>query len=129
MLSKRIDVKRSESERTFKCMPTLKQSFMTAGKHFKAIDAPTQSLLVKYAESEDLIGNLCSLDEKYEALEFYKALKSAQSYSVNVFEHTWNSLFDVGGIQQIGDTGVFYTDYYDSEFGLSEKSEQEDYVY
>ena len=37
MLSKRIDVKRSESERTFKCMPTLKQSFMTAGKSSKLL--------------------------------------------------------------------------------------------
>ncbi|WP_239649777.1 helicase-related protein [Methylocucumis oryzae] len=63
----------------------LKQSFMTAGQAFKAIDAPTYSVIVPYEEGQALITELCGLSKEFEAKAFYRCLRKAQKYSVNVF--------------------------------------------
>ena len=38
----------------------LRQSFKTAGKAFKAIDAPTQAVIVPYGEGKEIIAGLCA---------------------------------------------------------------------
>ncbi len=99
----------------------LKQSFMTAGKAFKAIDAPTYSVIVPYEEGQSLITELCGLSKKFEAKAFYSCLRKAQKYSVNVFPNVWQKLREQGAIVEIQGEGVFYLDecYYSPEFGLS----------
>jgi CRISPR-associated endonuclease/helicase Cas3 len=100
----------------------LKQSFKTAGDAFKAIDAPTYSVIVPYGEGENLITQLCDVSKKFEAKAFYACLKKAQKYSVNVFPNVWNKLLERGdAIFEIQGEGVFYLDecYYSLEFGLS----------
>lgn len=99
----------------------LKQAFMTAGKAFKAIDAPTHSVIVPYREGEALITELCGFPKKLEAKAFYACLKKAQKYSVNVFPNVWEKLKKSDAIAEIQGEGVFYLDerYYSDEFGLA----------
>ncbi len=99
----------------------LKQSFMTAGKAFKAIDAPMHSVIVPYGHGNCLITELCGLSEKFDAAGFYQCLREAQKYSVNLFPNTWEKLRKQDAIVEIQGAGVFYLKepYYSPEFGLS----------
>ena len=100
----------------------LKQSFMTAGNAFKAIDAPTQSVIVPYGEGEELIADLCGLAKDFEPKRYYACLKRAQKFSVNVFPNVWRKLQDQHAVIEIHPgEGVYYLDktYYSTEFGLS----------
>jgi len=67
----------------------LRQSFKTAGRAFKAIDAPTQAVIVPYGEGKKIIGKLCA---EFEPAKAYQLLKQAQKYSVNVFPNVWQKL-------------------------------------
>lgn len=100
----------------------LKQSFMTAANVFKAIDAPTQSVIVPYGHGKALITELCGLAKKFEATFYYTCLKQAQKFSVNVFPNVWRKLQDQNAVIEIHPgEGVYYLDerYYSQEFGLS----------
>jgi len=100
----------------------LKQSFMTAGIAFKAIDAPTQSVIVPYGEGKELIADLCGLAKDFEPKRYYECLKRAQKFSVNVFPNVWRKLQDQHAVIEIHPgEDVYYLDktYYSTEFGLS----------
>ena len=99
----------------------LKQSFMTAGKAFKAIDAPTYSVIVQYGQGKELVKDLCEISKKFEAKRYYDCLKKAQKYSVNVFPTVWRKLLEQQAVSEIQGEGVYYLDerYYSPEFGLS----------
>jgi CRISPR-associated endonuclease/helicase Cas3 len=100
----------------------LKQSFMTAGNAFKAIDAPTQSVIVPYRQGKELITELCGLAKKFDAARYYICLKQAQKFSVNVFPNVWRKLLEQQAVYEIQPgEGVYYLDerYYSKEFGLS----------
>jgi CRISPR-associated endonuclease/helicase Cas3 len=99
----------------------LKQSFKTAGDAFKAIDAPTHSVIVQYDDGKELVTKLCEISKKFEAKAFYACLKKAQKYSVNVFPNVWKKLREQEAVIEIQGEGVFYLDerYYSTEFGLS----------
>jgi len=71
----------------------LQQSFGTAGKIFKAINAPTQAVIVPFEEGEEIISGLCA---DYEPAKAYALLKKAQQYSVNVFPNVWRRLKEAG---------------------------------
>jgi CRISPR-associated endonuclease/helicase Cas3 len=99
----------------------LKQSFMTAGDVFKAIDAPTQSVIVPYGDGKCLITDLCGITKEFDAKRYYRSLKQAQKYSVNVFPNVWQKLVEQDAVCEIQGEGVYYLDerYYSPEFGLS----------
>lgn len=99
----------------------LKQSFKTAGDAFKAIDAPTYSVIVQYGEGKELVNRLCGMNKKFNAADYYACLKKAQKYSINVFPNVWRKLIERDAIIEIQGEGVFYLDecYYSPEFGLS----------
>ncbi|MGZ5055640.1 MAG: CRISPR-associated helicase Cas3' [Methylobacter sp.] len=99
----------------------LKQSFMTAGDAFKAIDAPTQSVIVPYEQGKELITELCGLSKAFNAAGYYACLKQAQKFSVNVFPNVWRKLKEKEAVSEIQGEGVYYLDerYYSPEFGLS----------
>lgn len=99
----------------------LKQSFKTAGDAFKAIKAPTHSIIVQYGEGKELVNQLCGFNKKFNAADYYACLKKAQKYSVNVFPNVWKKLQEQHAIIDIQGEGVFYLDerYYSAEFGLS----------
>ena len=84
----------------------LRQSFMTAGKLFKSIDAPTQSVVVKYGEDGGkLVGQLCAA---FDLEKQYNLLQKAQQYSVNLFPHEFKKLCDMGALYRAQeDTDIF----------------------
>lgn len=97
----------------------LRHSFKTAGKIFKAINAPTEAVIVPYGEGEDIIAELCAEPEPAKA---YELLKRAQKFSVNVFPNVWNKLKENQAVipVQKGEE-IYYIDkrHYSDEFGLS----------
>ncbi|WP_394809446.1 CRISPR-associated helicase Cas3' [Nitrosomonas sp.] len=104
----------------------LKQSFMTAGNAFKAIDAPTQSVIVPYKQGKQLITELCGIAKEFDAANYYSCLKQAQKFSVNVFPNVWKKLLEHKAIYEIHPgEGVYYLDdrYYSPEFGLSTEAD------
>ena len=116
------DYKRSYSEapNIYLC-----QSFMSAAKAFKAIDAPTRGIIVPYKESgRDLINDLCSAGEVETQL---KLLRRAQQYAVNIFPHVMAQLQEEGAVRSIQeDIDIFYLSdprYYSQTFGLSQTPE------
>ncbi|MEC6898234.1 CRISPR-associated helicase Cas3' [Photobacterium piscicola] len=113
-------------------LPRLEQSFMEAGNIFKAIDAPTQAIIVNYQSSnelsndqlttEEIIIALCSKDKVFDAELYFQALKQAQKYSVNVFPNVFEKLLKNQAIYETQPgSGIYclHEQYYDDAFGLS----------
>lgn len=97
----------------------LRQSFMTAAKAFKAIDAPTRGVIVPYSKAGcELINDLGAA---FEVEKQYALLKRAQQYTVNVFPHILDKLQKAGAVYPIQkDTDILHLDprYYSPEYGL-----------
>lgn len=97
-----------------------RQSFKTAGKAFKAIDAPTRGIIVPYGkDGQALINRLCATTNN---ANFYSLLREAQRYSVNVFPWILNQLDEKRAVHEVQKgTGIFYLDveYYSPESGLN----------
>jgi len=107
---------------------TLKHSFMTAGKFFKAIDAPTKSIIVPFAEGKEILAELCSLSKAFQAKRYFELVKSLQKYSVNLFPNVWQKLTDQGAIQELSNEqgegdGIYYLDkqFYSNDFGVNQE--------
>jgi CRISPR-associated endonuclease/helicase Cas3 len=99
-----------------------RQSFMTAGKAFKAIDAPTEAIIVPYAQGKEIIAELCAVAKEFNPKRYYDLLKTAQKYSVNLFPNVRKQLLDVGAIYEIQkEEGIYFLDsrYYSDAFGVS----------
>ena len=98
----------------------LRQSFMSAAKAFKAIDAPTRGVIVPYGDAgKQLIAELCAA---YEVEKQFDLLKKAQQFTVNVFPHTLEKLHKAHALQPIQKgVDILYVDtrYYSPEFGLT----------
>jgi len=103
----------------------LQQSFMTAGKAFKAIDSPTQAVIVPYGkEGRNLIAELGCVAKEFDIKTYRKLLKQAQKYSVNVFPNVWKRLQKENAVYEIQPgEDIYYLDekYYSEKFGLSDK--------
>ncbi len=97
----------------------LRQSFMTAAKAFKAIDAPTQGVIVPFGkEGKNLIADLCAA---FEVEKQYALLRRAQQFTVNVFSHELEKLQDAHAVHTVQEgTRILHLDprYYSAEFGL-----------
>jgi CRISPR-associated endonuclease/helicase Cas3 len=98
----------------------LRQSFMTAAKLFKSIDAPTRSVIVRYDdEGKELVNQLCSA---FEVERQYALIKKAQQYSVNLFPYEFEKLAEQHALYRVQEeTEIFYLDdkYYSEQFGIS----------
>ena len=100
---------------------TLHHAFMTAGRSFKAIDAPTQSLIVPYGEGRTFLAELCAANKKFDASAYYECLRRLQKYSVNLFPNVWQKLQQQNAIYEISEgEGIFYLDerFYSEDFGV-----------
>ena len=88
----------------------LRQSFMTAAKLFKSIDAPTRSVIVRYGdEGKELVNQLCSA---FEVEKQYALIKKAQQYSVNLFPYEFEKLAEQNALYRVQEeTEIFYLDY------------------
>ncbi len=98
----------------------LRQSFMTAAKLFKSIDAPTQSAIVGYGdEGKELVSQLCSV---FEVEKQFQLIRKAQQYSVNMFPYEFEKLTEQRALYRVQKgTEIFYLDdkYYSEQFGIS----------
>ena len=99
-----------------------KQSFMTAAKAFKAIDAPTRGIIVPYDKrGNEIITALCAA---YEPDKQFALLREAQQYTVNVFPNLLAELIDAGAIHNVQkDVDILYLmkpEYYSEHFGLAD---------
>jgi CRISPR-associated endonuclease/helicase Cas3 len=96
------------------------QSFMSAAKAFKAIDAPTRGVIVPYGEGgKAIINELCSA---FAIEKRFDLLRKAQQYTVNVFSDELRCLREVSAalpVQEGADILYLDTRYYSQEFGLS----------
>lgn len=104
--------------------PKLWQSFMSANKAFKAINAPTKAVVVPYGdEGKKLITDLCGVSYKDE--HFYKLVKKAQAYSINIFPYMFDKLAEANALIPIGETGIVVLDekFYDEVMGLNPKGD------
>lgn len=99
----------------------LRQSFMSAAKAFKAINAPTRGVIVQYGKAgQAIVAALCAA---YLPDKEFDMLRRAQQFTVNVFPNVLERLTKAGAVQEIQEgTGILYLDYryYSDEFGLSE---------
>lgn len=97
----------------------LRQSFMTAAKAFKAIDAPTRGVIVPYGKAgRELVADLCAA---FEIEKQFELLKRAQQYTVNVFPNMLSALLEAQAVHPVQDgTDILHLDprYYSPEFGL-----------
>lgn len=103
----------------------LRQSFMSAARAFKVIEAPTRGIIVPYGKAgRDLINDLCSA---FEVEKQFKLLRRAQQYTVNVFPYVLDQLQKAGAVHAIQkDVDILYLSdarYYDQSFGLSQTPE------
>ena len=97
------------------------QSFMSAAKAFKAIDAPTRGVIVQYGKAgQAIVAELCAA---YLPDKEFDMLRRAQQFTVNVFPNVLERLTKEGAVREIQEgTGILYLDYryYSDEFGLSD---------
>ena len=103
-------------------LPLMRHSFMEAGKLFKAIDAPTQAVVVRHGRGKELVNELCRLAKEFEPQAYYKVLKEAQQFSVNLFPNVWNKLKELEAVHETREgEGIYFLDetYYSEEFGVS----------
>jgi CRISPR-associated endonuclease/helicase Cas3 len=98
----------------------LRQSFMSAAKAFKAIDSPTEGVIVPYgAEGERIIAELSAstrFDDKSHLL------KAAQRYSVNLFPYELRKLKEQRRLYEAWEgSGIYCLDerHYSALFGAS----------
>lgn len=108
----------------------LRQSFMSAGKAFKVIDAPTEGVIVPYGEGAGVISDLLG---EADPAGRKALLRKAQMYSVNLFRYELETITKNGGIFEAWEgSGIMCLEksHY-SKFGVSvERSElMEDYQF
>lgn len=97
----------------------LRQSFMSAGKAFKAIDAPTRGIIVPYGhEGKKIIAELCAA---FNVKSQRDLLRRAQQYTVNIFAYELEKLRDLNAVSAIQEgVNILYLNerYYGEQFGL-----------
>jgi len=103
----------------------VRQSFKSAAREFKVIDAPTRGIIVPYGEAgRALIIELCSA---FEVEKQFKLLRRAQQYTVNVFSHVLEQLQKNEAVHEVQDgVDILYLSdarYYNLSFGLSQTPE------
>lgn len=102
-----------------------RQSFMSAARAFKVIDAAIRGIIVPYGKSgKELINDLCAA---FEVEKQFKLLRRAQQYTVNVFSQDLEKLQKAGAVHEIqrGVDILYLSDarYYNQAFGLSQTPE------
>ena len=97
-----------------------RQAFMTAGRSFDVIDAPTEGVVVPYGRrGKDLIGKLASSEIERNP---FRLLREAQQFTVNVFPNNFSKLKERKAIRQLSEEfNIYHLDerHYDQKFGLS----------
>lgn len=112
----------SECQRNNGAIPDrlLNQSFMAAARVFKAIDAPTQGVIVPYGERGHSL--ITELYAAYNIELEIELLREAQQYTVNVFPNIFDKLKQAVALNEIKhETCIYSLDsrFYSPDFGLA----------
>lgn len=97
----------------------LRQSYMSAAKAFKAIDSPTEGVIVPYGEGERIIAEL-SASSRFD--DKSTLLKEAQRYSVNLFPYELARFKEKRRLYDAWEgSGIYCLDerHYNEDFGAS----------
>ena len=99
----------------------MRQAFMTAGRAFKVIDAPTQGVVVPFGSGgKEMINDLCAA---FTRVVDVGLLRRAHQYTVNLFPHVLRKLENAGALHQAeqGKLRILCLDgrYYSPKFGLT----------
>ncbi|WCM94152.1 CRISPR-associated helicase Cas3' [Acidovorax sp. NCPPB 2350] len=96
------------------------QPFMTAAGLFKAIDAPTEGIVVPYGDKgHDLINDLFGAFDLAHDIDL---LRQVQQYTVNVFPNVFRQLSDVEAFKTVHPELRIHClnpEYYSPQFGLA----------
>jgi CRISPR-associated endonuclease/helicase Cas3 len=98
----------------------MRQSFKTAGKYFRVIDAPTEAIIIPYNKDAESI--IAKLSVKLSLKEERSLLKTAQQYSVNIFPYMMKKLREENALfQTYEESEIWYlhAQYYSKDFGVS----------
>lgn len=101
-------------------MRILNQSFMAAAKVFKAIEAPTQGVVVPYGDEGRAL--IAKLHGAYDVELEFELVRAAQQYTVNVFPNVLEKLKKAGAVMEVKpETRILSLDprYYSPQFGLA----------
>jgi len=100
---------------------SMRQAFMTAGKAFKAIDAPTQGVVVPYGIAGKAL--IADLHAAFKLDVDFDLMRRAQQYTVNVFPHVLEKLHMENALHaaEEGKVRILCLDerYYSPKFGLA----------
>lgn len=102
-----------------------RQSFKTAAEKFKAIDVPTQGIIVPYGDGEKILADFFS---QFSINQQFELLRRAQRYTVNVFPQVLEKLIEAKALKEVPEIGVLTLSdprYYHPDFGLSTKITKE----
>ena len=97
----------------------LRQSFKAAADALKAIEAPTEGVIVPYQDGERII---CELLSSAGLRDKARLLKKAQRYSVSLFPSDMRKLQQIRAVYEVWEgSGVWHLDgrYYSQDFGVS----------
>lgn len=95
-----------------------KGMFKTVEKYFEAIESPTTSVIVPYAEGKEIIA---SLNQVRDIKEFSDIIKHAQQYSVNLFDYEMQKLSQNNLLVPLYDNSIYCLTEraYDEDFGVT----------
>ncbi|MEF9939334.1 MAG: CRISPR-associated helicase Cas3' [Clostridium sp.] len=98
----------------------LYQAFKTAGHEFEVINQKTTSVLVPYREGKDIIAKL---NGELEPHKLPKILRSAQRYTVNLYDNQMRRLNEKDALYTLTNGGILALKegFYDEMVGLNEE--------
>lgn len=93
--------------------------YATVEKYFKAIDSPTTAIIVPYGDRAKEI--ISDLNEEQNLTTLNDLMKEAQSYVVNVYDHTLNQLIRENFINVLYNNSLYVLseDAYHKDYGIS----------
>ena len=100
-------------------------AFHDAGRAFEVIDSHAETVLVPYGAGKELA---LAFDTKTEKRLFYKNMKRAQQYTVNLFSYEIKRLSGMGAVRRT-ESGVIALreEYYSEAFGVQFEEQQNAY--
>lgn len=98
------------------------QAFKTSGEYFKAIDNDTKDVIIPYnEEAKDII---LSLNSDIDIKEQIKLLKKAQKYTVGVYPHAFDSMYESSQIYELNCKSAFALkdEYFSDDYGIGNEN-------
>ncbi len=113
----------------------MNQAFRLAKRNFKIFDNDTLDVIVPYGKGKEIISNLCSIDNVFEAKYL---IKQARGYIVTLYPYQKRYLDNIGAIIPISffnhqdkcgmDIWMLRSEYYDLNTGVTIDGQESEYL-